>query len=134
MANEADLESLCRQCGLCCHIKAGLLDGTFVVHPAVICKFQNEDGTCSVYHERFTLNPDCKSLREMIAQDYVLPEGCPYTFLRPGYKGATVVSEEEFDRITLEEIIKGNYNIAKILDDIHCNPDATHRIIGGKTG
>jgi len=134
MAHEDDLESLCRQCGLCCHIKAGLRDGTFVVHPAVICKFQNTDGTCTVYHERFALNPDCKSLQEMVDQDYVLPEGCPYTHLRPGYKGAKVVSEEEFDRITLEEIVKGNYNIVRILDDIYRNPNATHKIIGKETG
>lgn len=134
MAQETDLESLCKQCGLCCHIKAGLRDGTFVVHPTVVCKFQNADGTCAIYAERFALNPDCKSLREMIAQDYVLPEGCPYTLLRPGYKGAKVVSGDEFDKITLEEILQGNFNIVKILDDIHRNPEATHKIIGGETG
>jgi len=49
-----------------------------------------------------------------------LVEGCPYTALRPGYKAVKNVSEDEFNSITLDEILKGNFNLMKLaemLDD-----------------
>lgn len=109
-AREAEL--LCRQCGLCCHVKVGLSDGRYVVHPFVTCKYLNSDNTCSVYETRFTIGDRlCFTREEMIKKDYILPEGCPYTEFREGYRTASVVTKEEFDEIVLREIENGNYNV-----------------------
>lgn len=52
MGNDTNLESLCRKCGLCCHLKIGLLDGTFIIHPYVTCKYLTKDNFCEVYDNR----------------------------------------------------------------------------------
>jgi uncharacterized cysteine cluster protein YcgN (CxxCxxCC family) len=116
------LESLCKQCGLCCHLKIGLLDGTFVIHPNIVCKYLSKDNLCEVYDKRAELIKlkICHTGEDLINQDYILVEGCPYTELRPGYRAVKVVSEDEFNSITLDEILKGNYNLMKVaemLDD-----------------
>ena len=41
----------------------------------------------------------------------MLPEGCPYTKLRQGYRAARIVTQAEFDEIIAHEIEAGNYNI-----------------------
>jgi len=110
LAREAEM--LCRRCGLCCHVKVGLSDGRYVVHPLVTCKYLNPDNTCSVYESRFTVcDRLCFTREEMLKKDYILPEGCPYTKLREGYKSALVVSLEEFEELMLKEIEAGNYNV-----------------------
>jgi uncharacterized cysteine cluster protein YcgN (CxxCxxCC family) len=130
MEDEIDFESLCTQCGLCCHAKIGLLDGTSLIHPRVICKYQNEkSGICIIYNERFKINPKCNSLKQIMERDGILPEGCPFIKLRPGYKVARVVSEGEFNRLTLEDLLKGNYNLVKLLDDIAADPTTMYKII-----
>ena len=107
-----EAESLCRRCGLCCHVKVGLSDGRYVIHPFVTCKYLNQDNTCSVYEDRFTAcDRLCFNREEMIQREHILPEGCPYTKLRVGYKAARVVTPEEFDELMLREIEAGNYNI-----------------------
>lgn len=105
--SKAELESLCRQCGLCCHTKARLSDGSCVIHPTETCQYLGEDNKCTIYHERFKINPDCLALDKILAKDYVVPEGCPYAELKPGYKASRVVSPEEFNRIlAYEELIQ----------------------------
>ena len=105
-------ESLCRRCGLCCHIKVGLSDGTYVLHPTATCKYLTPDNLCSIYGSRLKgEDVICFSREEMIEVDYRLPEGCPYTKMRPGYRPARIVSQEEFDRIVEKELEAGNYNI-----------------------
>ena len=107
-----EAESLCRQCGLCCHVKVGLSDGRYVVHPFVTCKYLERDNTCSVYEDRFTAcDRLCFNREEMIQKDYILTEGCPYTKLREGYRPAQVVTPEEFEDLMIGEIEKGNYNV-----------------------
>jgi uncharacterized cysteine cluster protein YcgN (CxxCxxCC family) len=109
---EKEFESLCRRCGLCCHIKIGLSDGTYVIHPTITCKYLTEDNLCSIYNDR--LHSDsaiCFNREEMINKDYLLPEGCPYTKLRPGYKTARIVTQAEFDDIVNRELEAGNYNV-----------------------
>jgi uncharacterized cysteine cluster protein YcgN (CxxCxxCC family) len=109
--------------------KIGLLDGTAVIHPTIKCKYQNSDGVCTIYNERFKINPNCNALKLLMDRDYILPEECPFTNLRPGYKAARVVSEEEFNSITKEEILKGNFNLIKLLDDILTDPNTTFKMI-----
>ena len=109
---ETELESLCRKCGLCCHIKVGLSDGSYVLHPFITCKYLTIDNHCSVYENRFQCDAKiCFTRKEMISKDFLLPEGCPYTQLRQGYKPARIVSQAEFDDIIVHELEVGNYNI-----------------------
>lgn len=109
---ERELEALCKKCGICCHIKIGLADGSYVVHPAQTCKYLTDDNRCVVYDKRFKCDANiCFTRQEMIDKDYLLPEGCPYTKLRPGYKPARVVTHSEFDDIMVKELEIGNYNI-----------------------
>jgi len=128
MEHEAESESLCRKCGLCCHIKVKLLDGTVIIHPTATCKFQDANGICSIYKKRFAINPACPPLEKILHKDYILPEGCPYTKLRPGYKAARVVTLEEFNRITLEDLLQGNCNLAQV-NEILSDPDTNYKII-----
>ncbi|MEW6586211.1 MAG: hypothetical protein AB1442_11455 [Nitrospirota bacterium] len=133
MENE-NLESLCTRCGLCCHLKIGLLDGSFVVHPFIVCKHLTEDNLCGIYDERTEAMEQnyCFKLEDMIKKDYILAEGCPYIRLRQDYKAAKVVSEDDFHNMTLEEILKGNFNLLKIVDDILNDPNAKHKMIDKK--
>jgi uncharacterized cysteine cluster protein YcgN (CxxCxxCC family) len=133
MENETYLESLCARCGLCCHLKIGLLDGSFIVHPFIVCKHLNKGNLCEIYDKRTEAMKRnfCYKLEDMINKDYILAEGCPYIKLRPDYKAARVVSEEDFHNITLEEVLKGNFNLLKLADDILDNPNANHKMIDG---
>jgi uncharacterized cysteine cluster protein YcgN (CxxCxxCC family) len=109
---EKELESLCRKCGLCCHVKLGLSDGSYVLHPMVTCKYLTSDNKCSVYERRFRCDAKiCFTREDMINKDYLLPEGCPYTKLRPKYKAARVITQAEFDALLLKELEAGNYNV-----------------------
>jgi len=109
---EEELESLCRQCGICCHIKVGLADGSYVVHPTRTCKYLTDENRCAVYEKRFSCDAKiCFTREEMIHRDYLLPEGCPYTALRPEYKPARIVTQSAFDDILVRELELGNYNI-----------------------
>lgn len=108
---EKKYETLCRKCGLCCHVKIGLSDGNYVIHPTITCKYLTDDNKCVVYDRRFKCDVKCYTHEEMINKDYLLPEGCPYTAFRTGYKPAKVVSRAEFDIMILKEIESGNYNV-----------------------
>jgi uncharacterized cysteine cluster protein YcgN (CxxCxxCC family) len=109
---EKEFESLCRRCGACCHVKVGLSDGNYIVHPYVVCKYLTHDNLCSVYDKRFiAVESKCFTREEMIRKDYILIDGCPYTNLRPGYKTAKRVTADEFDRLIVKELDLGNYNV-----------------------
>lgn len=111
-SKEKTLESLCRKCGLCCHIKIGLTDGSYVIHPIITCKYLTDNNLCSVYKQRHLYDAKlCFTREEMISRDYQLPEGCPYVSLRQGYKPARVVTQAEFEDILVQELERGNYNI-----------------------
>ena len=131
MENDTDLESLCRQCGLRCHLKIGLLDGTFVIHPNITCKYLTKDNLCEVYDRRAEAIKlkMCYTREDMINKDYILIEGCPYTELRPGYRAAKVVSEDEFNSLTLDDILKGNYNLLNLAGDMLDNPNTHFKLI-----
>jgi uncharacterized cysteine cluster protein YcgN (CxxCxxCC family) len=110
--NENKFESLCRKCGWCCHIRVGLSDGTYVIHPTETCKYLNMDNLCTNYHNRHNdRSVVCFTRKEMIDIDYRLPKECPYTKLRAGYKAAKIVTQKEFDEIVMRELELGNYNI-----------------------
>jgi uncharacterized cysteine cluster protein YcgN (CxxCxxCC family) len=110
---EKESESLCRKCGTCCHIKIGLSDGSYIVHPYVTCPYLSSDNICTIYEKRHAAaNPKiCFTYEEMISKDYILAEGCPYTELRQGYKAARRVTAYEFDDIIARELEMGNFNV-----------------------
>ena len=109
---EKGFESLCRRCGWCCHIRVGLSDGTYVIHPTAACKYLGMDNLCTNYENRHNdRSVFCFTREDMIKQDYILPEGCPYTKIRVGYKAARIVTEKEFEEIVSRELEAGNYNI-----------------------
>ena len=111
---EKEFESLCRRCGACCHVKVGLSDGNYIVHPYVVCKYLTRNNLCSVYDKRFiTIESKiiCFTRQEMISKDHILVEGCPYTKLRTGYKAAKIVTSDEFDKLIVKELDLGNYNV-----------------------
>lgn len=102
------LELICRQCGLCCHTKVRMSDGSYVIHPDNTCEHLGPDNKCRVYPDRFEKCNTCLSREEMVARDYVLPEGCPYTKLRPDYKTSRVVTPDEFEYlIAMESFFEG---------------------------
>lgn len=110
---EKALELLCRRCGLCCHVKVGLSDASYVVHPHVACKYLSADNKCLIYKERSIAIrlKICFTREDMINKDYILVEGCPYTELRPGYKPSQVLTSAEFDELIAKELALGNYNV-----------------------
>jgi uncharacterized cysteine cluster protein YcgN (CxxCxxCC family) len=110
---EKELEALCRRCGACCHVKVGLSDGRYIVHPYVGCKYLTADNLCTVYDRRSMAIKDkiCFTREDMIKKDYILAEGCPYLKLRPGYKPSILVTPDEFESIIEKELESGNYNI-----------------------
>ena len=133
MENNTNLESLCRKCGLCCHLKIGLLDGTFVIHPYVTCKYLTTDNTCEVYSNRAEAieRKICFTGDDIINKDYIVVEGCPYAELRPGYKAVRRVTAEEFNRITLDEMLKGNFNLMKLAEMLE-DPNTYWKIIASE--
>ena len=90
---EAELELLCKQCGLCCHNKVPLANGDYLIHPTNACQFLGPENRCRIYEKRFDVNPGCLSREEMISKDYVIPETCAYASIRKDYKPAKVVNE-----------------------------------------
>lgn len=74
---------LCRRCGKCCHKKI-FIDGQVVYLPS-FCKFYDpQTRLCTVYENRFELNPHCLTVEEGI-QLGVFPADCPYVRDLPDY-------------------------------------------------
>jgi uncharacterized protein len=77
-------ESLCLQCGKCCYAKyhLGIL---VIVDPEKPCKYL-DNNKCSVYNERFKVNPSCKKvLSYALFVNGILPRECRYIQLKEGY-------------------------------------------------
>ena len=102
---EAILEAMCNQCGLCCHTKVALSTGEMIIHPTDTCEFLTEDNKCSVYEKRFEVCEGCLNREQMIERDFVLPDSCPYSRIRPDYKTARVVTIDEFNNICAIEAL-----------------------------
>ena len=71
-------ESMCRQCGICCH--ETLKVGEVLFRSSRQCAlFNAETYRCSKYSERHREMPTCASIEEALKLKS-LPVGCPYTF------------------------------------------------------
>jgi len=76
-------ESLCLQCGKCCHMKYNL--GIFVIaDPELICEYLI-DKKCSVYGDRFTKCGSCIPIQRGILIKDELPSSCGYAQLNPDF-------------------------------------------------
>jgi len=90
-------EELCTGCGKCCCDK--VWRGKKLVALTSFCKFLDlETNRCSVYKNRFTLEPLCSQIDADIIEMGALPEDCPYVENLPGYKGPLMIDKtvEEF--------------------------------------
>ena len=108
--NEAEWEKLCLRCGQCCHIKIRTKNGQIhVVSPTEVCEYL-QDNSCTIYKDRLhqelhQAGCSCIHIKEALQIEYSLPTSCPYTKLKPGYKGFIMPSEKEFDETFLLCII-----------------------------
>jgi uncharacterized protein len=78
--NQAQWESLCDGCGLCCLHKLQDEDTDEVVYTRVVCRYSDlKTGQCGDYANRSTNVPTCVPLTlERVAQFDWLPETCGY--------------------------------------------------------
>lgn len=77
-------ESLCRRCGRCCCRK--FIIGARVYFTPFHCRhFDPATRLCTVYAERFRVNPQCLPVGRGLARG-VFPADCPYAALVPGYR------------------------------------------------
>ena len=85
-------EDLCTGCGKCCCDK--VWRGNKLVTLTSFCKFLDlETNRCSVYKNRFTLEPLCSQIDADIIEMGALPEDCPYVENLPGYKGPLMLDK-----------------------------------------
>lgn len=83
---EAEWESLCDGCALCCMVKLEDADTGEVHHTAMVCDYL-ELGTCqcSDYSRRHVNVADCVVLTPAKAQEFTwLPKSCAYRTLAEG--------------------------------------------------
>lgn len=78
--NEEEWESLCNRCGACCLHKIQDVDTGDIYITSVLCEFYDlKSGKCSVYDNRFHVNPGCIKLTPgNIAELSWLPNCCNY--------------------------------------------------------
>ncbi len=79
-------EQLCDHCGKCCLLKLEDEDTGDVYYTDVSCKLMNEDDcTCSKYHEREVLVPDCLKLtKDNLEEIAWMPLSCAYRRIMEG--------------------------------------------------
>jgi hypothetical protein len=80
---EKQWENLCKKCGKCCHYKHKF--GDYIIYdPELVCKYLNDDNTCSVYDTRQKV-AGCMLLRDAILQKDLLPASCGYIHINPDH-------------------------------------------------
>lgn len=72
-------ESLCHGCGSCCFEKIEDERGT-IFYTLKACRYLDvETRQCRIYHNRFTINPECiKLTAELVPTLRWLPRNCGY--------------------------------------------------------
>lgn len=77
--SETEWEALCDGCGKCCLVKLEDDNGS-ISYTSLACKFLANDGSCSVYTNRFKRNKDCMkiSMNNVAESAYWLPKTCAY--------------------------------------------------------
>jgi len=86
----------CRKCGRCCYFMT-VIDGQ-LVRTNVPCPYLDaETHLCTIFKDRFWVNPRCLTLSQAIAQR-VLPADCPYVADLDWYKPPMEWEEHENGR------------------------------------
>lgn len=99
--SNSELERMCVRCGMCCFASARLdknCEGSIFI-PDLCCKylhFNKNISECEVYKNRHQVAKWCMPLEKAIEKG-VFPPQCPYVKDMPGYVGANVLSNEEYD-------------------------------------
>lgn len=75
-------EARCKRCGKCCH-RLEEVDGRFVRHDTLTCEyFDAETRKCTVYQNRFMVNPMCREVIQICVAEWLengfLPPDCGY--------------------------------------------------------
>lgn len=83
---QAEWESLCDGCALCCLTKLQDDETDEIVYTSVVCRYSNtETGECSDYVNRSVNVPTCVQLtRERVAEFDWLPDSCAYRMIYRG--------------------------------------------------
>lgn len=83
---QAEWESLCDGCGLCCLTKLQDEDTEEIIYTRVVCSYSNpETGQCSDYANRSVNVPTCVQLTlARVAEFDWLPDTCAYRILYRG--------------------------------------------------
>jgi hypothetical protein len=79
MSDNANWETICRQCGLCCFEKIEDDDGT-IFYTATPCRYLDVvSRECNIYERRFEINPECIKLTEKLVRELRwLHDDCGY--------------------------------------------------------
>ena len=85
---QAQWESLCDGCGLCCLVKLQDEDTDELVYTCVVCRYSDtQTGACTDYANRSVNVPTCVPLtRERVAEFDWLPDSCAYRMRHNGQK------------------------------------------------
>lgn len=127
--SDAAHESLCRRCGITCHVQVDSSDPNRGIIPELRCKFLGGSTAgeyfCQVYDHRFEAAPWCSSATDA-AKVGALAHDCPYMDAAD-YRGKVWATGAELDR--LRAIARGSL-IADGLP-LSCNPDAALGLLPG---
>lgn len=101
--SKSTLESLCVDCGICCHAAVPVAKGVNAVIPELHCKHLQRDcdgkTACGVYDKRLDVAKGwCNALEDAIEKG-LFPNNCPYVSNMPGYVGTTVLSDNVYKAI-----------------------------------
>jgi hypothetical protein len=100
-------EDLCRRCGRCCCRKFIIRDRVYF-SPFYCRHLDRASRRCTVYAERFRVNPHCLSVDRGLSRG-VFPADCPYAAGRADYRPPV----EDIDFFALGELAR---QIARELD------------------
>ena len=103
---KASLESLCVNCGLCCHSQVAVEKGLNVLVPDLRCKYldkkvggESGEMCCSVYEDRHNVAKGwCFPLAEAIEKG-LFPDLCPYVQEVKGYVGTQILPDAQYKQI-----------------------------------
>jgi len=101
--SKSELESICVDCGLCCHANVEVEKGVTALIPDLTCKHLRveDDGVsrCSIYGERHEIAKEwCLPLADAIDKA-IFPKTCPYVTEMVDYTGALVLSDDTYKSV-----------------------------------
>jgi uncharacterized cysteine cluster protein YcgN (CxxCxxCC family) len=98
--DKSTLESLCVDCGICCHPAVPIAKGVNAVVPELHCKHLSRDcdgkTACTVYDKRLDIAKSwCYKLEDALEKG-LFPDACPYVKDMPNYEGTTILNDRVY--------------------------------------